>query len=169
VNRSRRVCDRDEDIAVNVIGRRHVIHGAALAIDPQDVELGGGIGAMELVLREDAHRLIGLRRGRGGGRTGHRWTKGKIGFAPCGRSRGDLPAIVGDGTLESTASRRFVAWFAERLAAWVTSNLSKLGPLVSQIDGLHIGNDLALVGALGIDGDGHTNPGECANYFRHAG
>jgi hypothetical protein len=124
---------------------------------------------MELVLREDAHRLIGLRRGRGGGRTGHRWTKGKIGFAPCGRSRGDLPAIVGDGTLESTASRRFVAWFAERLAAWVTSNLSKLGPLVSQIDGLHIGNDLALVGALGIDGDGHTNPGECANYFRHAG
>ena len=154
-SRLRRVCDRDEDIAVNVMGQRHVIHDAAPAIDPQDVELGGGDRAMELVLSEDAHRLIGLRRGRCGGRTGHRWTEGKIGFAPCGRSRGDLPAIVGDVT--SAASPRFVAWFAEQLAAWVTSNLSKVGPLVSQIDGQHIGNGLALVGAVGIDADGHKH------------
>ena len=30
--------------------------------------------------------------------------------------------------------------------------------LVIQIDGLHIGNDLVLVGALGIDGEGNKHP-----------
>jgi hypothetical protein len=32
------------------------------------------------------------------------------------------------------------------------------GPPVIQIDGLHIGNDLVLVAALGIDGEGHKHP-----------
>ncbi len=71
---------------------------------------------------------------------------------------GDLPAIAGDGTSKSAASRRFVALSAERLAAWLTSDLSKLDLLVIQIDGLHIGNDLVLVAALGIDGDGNKHP-----------
>jgi putative transposase len=31
---------------------------------------------------------------------------------------------------------------AERLAAWMSSDLSQLDLLVIQIDGLHIGNDL---------------------------
>ena len=71
---------------------------------------------------------------------------------------GDLPAIAGDGTSKSAASRRFVALSAARLAAWMASDLSKLDLLVIQIDGLHIGNDLVLVAALGIDGNGHKHP-----------
>jgi hypothetical protein len=38
-----------------------------------------------------------------------------------------------------------VALSAERLAAWMASDLSKLDLLIIQIDGLHIGNDLVLV------------------------
>ena len=34
----------------------------------------------------------------------------------------------------------------------------KLGLLVIQIDGLHIGNDLVLIAALGIDGNGDKRP-----------
>jgi putative transposase len=70
----------------------------------------------------------------------------------------DLPALDGDGTSKSAASRRFVALSAERLAAWMASDLSKLDLLVIQIDGLHIGNELVLVAALGIDADGHKHP-----------
>src|SRR6059036_2352774 len=69
-----------------------------------------------------------------------------------------VPVIAGDGTSKSAASRRFVALSAERLAEWMTSDLSKLDLLVIQIDGLHIGNDLVLVAALGIDADGHKHP-----------
>jgi putative transposase len=71
---------------------------------------------------------------------------------------GDLPTVLGDGTSKSAASRRFVALSAERMAEWMASNLSKLDLLVIQIDGLHIGNDLVLVAALGIDADGHKHP-----------
>src|SRR5438045_3841250 len=71
---------------------------------------------------------------------------------------GDLPAVIGDGTSKSAASRRFVALSAERMAEWMASDLSKLDLLVIQIDGLHIGNDLVLVAALGIDGEGHKHP-----------
>jgi transposase-like protein len=71
---------------------------------------------------------------------------------------GDLPVIAGDGTSKSAASRRFVALSAERLAAWMASDLSKLDLLVIQIDGLHIGKDLVLIAALGIDGEGHKHP-----------
>jgi hypothetical protein len=51
-----------------------------------------------------------------------------------------------------------VALSAERLAEWMASDLSKLDLLVIQIDGLHIGHDLVLVAALGIDGEGHKHP-----------
>jgi len=71
---------------------------------------------------------------------------------------GDLPAVVGDGTSKSAASRRFVALSADRLAEWMASDLSKLDLLVIQIDGLHIGNDLVLLAALGIDADGRKHP-----------
>jgi putative transposase len=71
---------------------------------------------------------------------------------------GDLPAVPGDGTSKSAASRRFVALSAQRLAEWMASDLSELGLLVIQIDGLYIGNDLVLVAALGIDADGHKHP-----------
>jgi hypothetical protein len=49
---------------------------------------------------------------------------------------GDLPVIAGDGTSKSAASRRFVALSAERLAAWMASDLSKLDLLIIHIDGL---------------------------------
>jgi hypothetical protein len=71
---------------------------------------------------------------------------------------GDLPIMAGDGTSKSAASRRFVALSAERLAKWMASDLSKLDLLIIQIDGLHIGNDLVLVAALGIDGNGDKHP-----------
>ena len=70
----------------------------------------------------------------------------------------DLPAVMGDGTSKSAASRRFVALSAERMAEWMASDLSKLDLLVIQIDGLHIGNDLVLIAALGIDGEGNKHP-----------
>ncbi len=172
--------------------------------------LTAGIGAIELMLCEDAQRLAGPRHSRGE-RVGHRWgaTKGKIGFhggkvavrRPRVRSEGhevalptwraaqaedwlgrwamnlmlinvstrklkravrlpegDVPAVMGDGTSKSAASRRFVALSAERMAEWMASDLSKLDLLVIQIDGLHIGNDLVLVAALGIDGEGNKHP-----------
>ncbi len=71
---------------------------------------------------------------------------------------GDLPAVAGDGTSKSAASRRFVALSAERMAEWMASDLSRLDLLVIQIDGLHISDDLVLVAALGIDGDGNKHP-----------
>ena len=71
---------------------------------------------------------------------------------------GDLPVIAGDGTLKSAASRRFVALSAERLAEWMASDLSQLDLLVIQIDGLHITDDLVMVAALGIDGEGDKHP-----------
>jgi putative transposase len=70
----------------------------------------------------------------------------------------DLPAVLGDGTSKSAASRRFVALSAKRMAEWMASDLSQLDLLVIQIDGLHIGNDLILVAALGIDADGNKHP-----------
>jgi len=70
----------------------------------------------------------------------------------------DVPAGAGDGTSKSAASRRFVALSAERMAAWMASGLSDLDLLVIQIDGLHIGDELVLVAALGIDADGHKHP-----------
>jgi putative transposase len=71
---------------------------------------------------------------------------------------GDLAAVMGDGTSKSAASRRFVALSAERMAAWMSADLSRLDLLVIQIDGLHIGDDIVLVGALGIDAEGNKHP-----------
>jgi putative transposase len=71
---------------------------------------------------------------------------------------GDLPTVMGDGTSKSAASRRFVALSAERMAEWMASDLSKLDLLVIQIDGLHIGNELVLIAALGIDREGNKHP-----------
>ena len=71
---------------------------------------------------------------------------------------GDVRVIAGDGTSKSAVSRQFVALSAERLAEWLATDLSKLDLLVIQIDGLHIGDELVLVAALGIDGGGEKHP-----------
>lgn len=63
----------------------------------------------------------------------------------------------------SRLSRLYVAWVLECCDAhsivadgsWPCGNGYFL---VIQIDGLHIGNDLVLVAALGIDGEGHKHP-----------
>lgn len=71
---------------------------------------------------------------------------------------GDVPAPLGDSRSKSAVSRRFVELSAERMAAWMASDLSKLDLLAIQIDGLHIGEDLVLLAAVGVDGDGAKHP-----------
>ena len=59
---------------------------------------------------------------------------------------------------KSAVSRRFVALSAERMTEWMAAELSKLDLLVIQIDGIHIADDLILLAALGIDGNGDKHP-----------
>ena len=61
-----------------------------------------------------------------------------------------------DGRVESDA-----VFEAKFMLPWQQVDgirLSKLDLLIIQIDGLHIGNDLVLVAALGIDGNGDKHP-----------
>jgi putative transposase len=70
---------------------------------------------------------------------------------------GDVPAPAGAGLSKSGASRQFVALSAERMKEWMASDLSGLDILVIQIDGIHIAEDLVLVAAIGIDGNGEKH------------
>lgn len=65
---------------------------------------------------------------------------------------GDLPG-GGDGTSKPAVSRRFVALSRKKMKVRLASDLSELGLLVIQIDGLHVG-DHVLVAAIGVDGNG---------------
>src|SRR3954469_433317 len=71
---------------------------------------------------------------------------------------GDIPAAHGAGVSKSAASRRFVALSTERMREWMATDLSSLDLLVIQIDGVHIAEDLTLLAAIGIDGDGVKHP-----------
>ena len=71
---------------------------------------------------------------------------------------GDIPAPNGAGVSKSAASRRFVALSTERMREWMAADLSKLDLLVIQIDGVYIAEDLTLLAAIGIDGDGVKHP-----------
>lgn len=71
---------------------------------------------------------------------------------------GDVPAPKGSGVSKSAVSRRFVALSAERMAEWMATDLSKLDLLIIQIDGMHMDDELMLVGAVGIDGAGDKHP-----------
>jgi len=71
---------------------------------------------------------------------------------------GDVPAKLGDSRSKSAVSRRFVELSAERMAAWMSSDLSRLDLLAIQIDGLHIRDELTLVAAVGIDSEGNKHP-----------
>src|SRR5215218_5895740 len=71
---------------------------------------------------------------------------------------GDVPAGAGAGLSRSAASRRFVALSAERMAAWMARDLSALDLLAVQIDGIHVTEDLVLLAAVGIDGEGAKHP-----------
>ena len=71
---------------------------------------------------------------------------------------GDIAAAPGAGVSKSAVSRRFVALSAERMAEWMAADLSELDLLIIQIDGIHIEEDLMLLAAVGIDGDGGKHP-----------
>jgi putative transposase len=47
-----------------------------------------------------------------------------------------------------------VALSQRRLEEWLASDISQLDLLVIQIDGLHVAEDIVLIGAIGIDGNG---------------
>ena len=76
----------------------------------------------------------------------------------CGCRRATFGAPGGAGVSKSAVSRRFVALSAVRMREWMAADLSKLDLLVIQIDGIHIENDLVLLAAVGIDGDGVKHP-----------
>ena len=71
---------------------------------------------------------------------------------------GDVPAPKGSGLSKSAASRRFVALSAARLKEWMASDLSGLGLVVIQIDGIHMDEDMTLVAAIGVDVNGYKHP-----------
>lgn len=72
--------------------------------------------------------------------------------------QGDVPAPNGAGLSRSAVSRRFKALTEARLAEWMSSDLSQLDLLVIQIDGLHLDDDLLMIGAVGVDATGHKHP-----------
>lgn len=71
---------------------------------------------------------------------------------------GDIPSPKGAAVSKSAVSRRFVALSAERLKEWMAADLSRLDLLVIQIDGIHIKEDLMLLAAVGVDGNGDKHP-----------
>jgi len=71
---------------------------------------------------------------------------------------GDIPATRGSGVSKSAVSRRFVALSAERMQEWMAADLSGLDLLIIQIDGIHIEDNLMLLAAVGIDGNGSKHP-----------
>jgi putative transposase len=71
---------------------------------------------------------------------------------------GDIPAPAGSGTSKSAASRHFVALSSERMKSFMEADLSGLDLLIIQIDGIQITEQLVLVAAVGIDGEGIKHP-----------
>ena len=71
---------------------------------------------------------------------------------------GDIPVAHGAGVSKSAVSRRFVALSAERMAEWMAADLSQLDLLAIQVDGIHISDELTLLAAIGIDGEGVKHP-----------
>ena len=62
-----------------------------------------------------------------------------------------VPSGKGAGLSRSAASRRFKILTEERMAEWMSSDLWEIEPLVIQIDGMRISDNLLMIGALGID------------------
>ena len=69
-----------------------------------------------------------------------------------------VPAEAGSGLSKSAVSRRFKALTQARLEEWMASDLSALDLLVIQIDGLHMDDNLLMLGAVGVDADGRKHP-----------
>jgi putative transposase len=71
---------------------------------------------------------------------------------------GNVPAGQDSGVSKSATSWRFVALSAERFAAWLAADLSKRDLSATQIDGIHLAEELLLVAAVGIDAEGTKHP-----------
>src|SRR5882762_9818484 len=109
--------------------------------------LTAGIATLAGMMEADATRLCGVRYGRDDGKDGHRWgrTKGQLGFhggkvaleRPRVRARdgGELP---------------LPSWEAAMAEDW----LGKWALNLMLINGIHIEEDLMLLGAVGVDGAG---------------
>lgn len=69
-----------------------------------------------------------------------------------------VPCEPGSGLSKSAVSRRFKALTQARLEEWMASDLSALDLLVIQIDGLHMDDNLLMLGAVGVDADGRKHP-----------
>jgi transposase-like protein len=69
-----------------------------------------------------------------------------------------VPSQDGSGLSKSAVSRRFKALTEARMGEWMGSDLSRLDLLVIQIDGLHMTDKLLMIGAVGIDIEGHKHP-----------
>ena len=69
-----------------------------------------------------------------------------------------VPSEPGSGLSKSAVSRRFKALTQARLEEWMASDLSGLDLLVIQIDGLHMDDNLLMLGAVGVDADGRKHP-----------
>ena len=51
-----------------------------------------------------------------------------------------------------------IALSAARLKEWMVRDLSDLGLLVIQIDGIHMDEDMTLVAPIGVDANGDKHP-----------
>ena len=69
-----------------------------------------------------------------------------------------VPSETGSGLSKSAVSRRFKALTEARLAEWMASDLSQFDLLVIRIDGFHMTDKLLMIGAVGIDVEGHKHP-----------
>jgi transposase-like protein len=69
-----------------------------------------------------------------------------------------ISAEAGSGLSKSAVSRRFKALTEARLAEWMASDLSQFDLLVIQIDGLHLDDNLLMIGAVGVDAEGKKHP-----------
>ena len=69
-----------------------------------------------------------------------------------------LPDKCGSGLSKSAVSRRFKALSQAKFEAWMQTDLSSLELVAIQIDGLHLDENLLMIGAVGIDVSGHKHP-----------
>jgi transposase-like protein len=140
-----------------------------------------GLSTLAGMLEEDATRVCGPRYGRADGRDGHRWgkTTGKIGFHG-GKVEIERPRVRRRDGGEITLPSWEAALSEDLLGKWALNlmlinvstrkfgravrlpegdvPLSNLDLLIIQIDGIHIGEDLILLAAVGIDGNGEKHP-----------
>ena len=69
-----------------------------------------------------------------------------------------VPAGAGSGLSQSAVLRRFKALSEAKFMQWMSSDLLGLDLLVIQVDGLHMGDNLLMIGAIGVDSSEKKHP-----------